>query len=283
MSTQTRCHKLNQYYGRTGIIDDIQAAINTLRRQKNSLCDTDLAAFDQIHIGGRKATLDLIASLPPTVGKQPRILDAGCGLGGSARLLSQKLDTHVIGLDITHAYCHGAALLSQAVGLAPRTFFCQATAQQLPFAANRFDIVISQHVCMNVENKAQMMAEFHRVLVPGGCLLLHEIIAGAHTPPHYPTPWAGDATMSFLVSDETLRNSVQAAGFLQRHWQDVTAPALAWWDRLLSRPPAATPRAQPAAGAQVVFGALSGQVRSNIVRNLREQRIQIVQAAFTAP
>jgi len=282
VSNQDQYSKLNQYYGRTGIIADIQAAIDTLRRQKDALRDTDLAAFDQIHIGGRKATLDMIADLPPTVGHQPRILDAGCGLGGSARLLSQKLTAQVIGLDITHAYCHGAALLSQAVGLDPYTHFCRATVQHLPFSNHAFNMVISQHVCMNIENKSHMLAEFRRVLTPGGCLLLHEIVAGAQAPPHYPTPWAADASMSFLVSAETLRDSVQTAGFLPHHWQDITAPALAWWDRLLNGAPTAAPRAQPT-GAQVVFGAMSDQVRDNIVRNLRQQRIQIIQAAFTAP
>jgi SAM-dependent methyltransferase len=47
-----------------------------------------------------------------------------------------------------------------------------ARGEQIPLASGRFDLVICTQVLEYVPNPAEMIAEIHRVLKPGGCLFL---------------------------------------------------------------------------------------------------------------
>jgi ubiquinone/menaquinone biosynthesis C-methylase UbiE len=49
------------------------------------------------------------------------------------------------------------------------TYWC-ADAQAIPFAGERFDTVIANHMLYHVPNRARAISEIHRVLKPGGCL-----------------------------------------------------------------------------------------------------------------
>ena len=46
-----------------------------------------------------------------------------------------------------------------------------ADARRLPFPDERFDLILCTQVMEYVANPSQVMAEFHRLLKPGGCLL----------------------------------------------------------------------------------------------------------------
>jgi ubiquinone/menaquinone biosynthesis C-methylase UbiE len=70
----------------------------------------------------------------------------------------------------------------------------------MPLADSGFDLAYSQHVQMNVADKAVFYREIARVLRPGGRFVLHDILAGPAGPPHFPVHWAEDASMSFLIA-----------------------------------------------------------------------------------
>ena len=67
---------------------------------------------------------------------------------------------------------------------------------KLPYPDRSFDVVWSQNVTMNVEDKPRMFAEAFRVLVPGGVYTFSHFAQGPAGAPYYPLPWARDA--SFL-------------------------------------------------------------------------------------
>jgi len=99
-----------------------------------------------------------------------RILDAGCGTGGTLEWLrAQFPQAQVIGLD----------LASDALGYVKRSgAFCvlQASVAQLPFRSSTFDLVLSfdvlQHVPEETGEAATTLSEAARVLRPGGALLI---------------------------------------------------------------------------------------------------------------
>jgi ubiquinone/menaquinone biosynthesis C-methylase UbiE len=74
----------------------------------------------------------------------------------------------------------------------------EASVTALPFEDRRFDHVWSQNVTMNVADKRAMFAEAFRVLKPGGRFSFSHLALGAAGEPHYPVPWASDASYSFL-------------------------------------------------------------------------------------
>ncbi|MFC0409311.1 class I SAM-dependent methyltransferase [Roseomonas elaeocarpi] len=96
------------------------------------------------------------------------LLDLGCGTGGVLRALRTALPgLQLVGLD----YDAGAARRASRKALAPVT--C-GDANRLPFRDRCFRAAVSVDVLChrNVEEDA-MLEELHRVLVPGGLLVLN--------------------------------------------------------------------------------------------------------------
>jgi cyclopropane fatty-acyl-phospholipid synthase-like methyltransferase len=59
----------------------------------------DLAPMDEFHIGGRKATEELVSQLQ--LAPADHVLDIGCGLGGAARFVASRHHCQVTGIDLT--------------------------------------------------------------------------------------------------------------------------------------------------------------------------------------
>ena len=85
-------------------------------------------------------------------------------------------------IDLTPEYCEVARWLNDAVGLGDTIDVRTADATDLPFDAGSFDVVVSQHVQMNIADKRRLYAEARRVLAPGGRLALWDATAGPGDP-----------------------------------------------------------------------------------------------------
>src|SRR6185369_9973412 len=70
---------------------------------------------DQNHIGGVQFVKELAAAAG--VRPESQVLDLGCGLGGSARLLAHLHGCRVLGIDISRERCLEAESLTRRVGL----------------------------------------------------------------------------------------------------------------------------------------------------------------------
>ncbi len=97
------------------------------------------------------------------------VLDVGCGIGGSSRLLHERLDAEVVGVTLSAAQVGRARQLTDAA--APIRFE-QADALHLPFPDDRFDLVWSCESGEHMPDKRTFFAELVRVLKPGGTLIL---------------------------------------------------------------------------------------------------------------
>jgi ubiquinone/menaquinone biosynthesis C-methylase UbiE len=97
--------------------------------------------------------------------------------------------------------------------LSDRVSFRHGSALDMPFPAENFDAVWTPHSSMNINDKERLYDEVHRVLRPGGCLALHEIMAGPVAPIHFPVPWARHSAISYLSQSEELRAKLASMGF----------------------------------------------------------------------
>lgn len=187
----------------------------------------DTALLDEFHVRGGAATDSLLHHLCLSGGE--KILDCGCGLGGAARRCATYCDGPVIGIDAVHAYVVVAKLLSQLMEMGDRTVFVTGDACTLPFREASFHVILSQHLTMNIRHKPLLFGEWYRVLRKGGRIGLNEVVSRTGEP-DYPVPWARDRDMSFLVTEEALRDTLLAAGFRIRYWQDRTVHGVHWFE-----------------------------------------------------
>lgn len=97
------------------------------------------------------------------------ILDVGTGTGVIALLLAE-LGHRVTGVDIAEQMVHQAREKAEKQKLA--VDFRVSDAEALPFENSSYDVVINRHVVWSLPDPAKAMAEWKRVLRPGGKLII---------------------------------------------------------------------------------------------------------------
>lgn len=264
---------VERHYGRGRILDSILAALRDSGKDSARLQPQDLAPVDAFHIRGRAATVELArrASLAPGT----RVLDVGCGLGGSARYLAAEFQCRVTGIDLTQEYVDAANALAEMVGLGDKVAFRQANAVEMPFDDASFDVVWTEHVQMNVADKRAFYREIARVTRPGGWLLFHDVFRGRGGPVQYPVPWAEDPSIDFLVAPDEARAALESAGFVIHDWEDKSQVSLEWFVAATEK---LKPSAPPPLGIHLLLGSTAQSKFANNVRNLREGRFVVYQA-----
>lgn len=248
--------------------NNIERALRSAGKDLDRLAPADLAPLEDFHTMGRFATAQLV-DLARITG-ETAVLDAGSGVGGTARYVAARYGCAVTAVDLTDEYCETHRWLNSLVGLADRISVHQADVTELPFPDGTFDVVLSQHVQMNVADKTRLYSEALRVLRAGGRLALWDITAGDGGALDYPLPWADHPGRSHLVTPTQLRAVVQSAGFTIAHWNDLTDDAGALMRALLAQP------ANPL-GLHAFVADFDRKVR-NLTRALADGRLRAIQA-----
>ncbi len=119
------------------------------------------------------------------VGRETRVLDVGCGIGGPALFLAQEAGCHVTGISTSRVGVQAAANRAEAQGLSDRAEFFERDGMANGFPAESFDrawIMESSHL---MERKDLLLAESARVLRPDGLLVLCDIVVRNTIPFQY--------------------------------------------------------------------------------------------------
>lgn len=106
-------------------------------------------------------------------------LDVGCGLGYAVLQYASRYDITAHGIDYSEKMVAGARKLHAEGGhrLLGRVDFRHASVLELPFADSVFDVVTSSRCLMALLDwklQKRALVEIHRVLKPGGVLVLME-------------------------------------------------------------------------------------------------------------
>jgi tocopherol O-methyltransferase len=142
---------------------------------------------DHIHHGywedneePKAAQENLIARLAGRAGipRGARVLDVGCGLGGSSLWLARHLDCRVVGITISPTQAGIAADRAHEESLDSRASFLVLDANRLDLAESSFDVVWCIECSEHLLNKAKFFRDCARVLRPGGRLALCAWLAG---------------------------------------------------------------------------------------------------------
>eukprot|EP00522_Entomoneis_paludosa_P012931 CAMPEP_0172445948 /NCGR_PEP_ID=MMETSP1065-20121228/5688_1 /TAXON_ID=265537 /ORGANISM="Amphiprora paludosa, Strain CCMP125" /LENGTH=381 /DNA_ID=CAMNT_0013196961 /DNA_START=60 /DNA_END=1205 /DNA_ORIENTATION=+ len=103
-----------------------------------------------------------------------KVLDVGCGFGGTSRYLAKNLgdQSHVTGITLSPKQVERGTELAQEQGVAERTKFQVMDALNMDFEDNSFDIVWACESGEHMPDKKKYIDEMMRVLKPGGTFVM---------------------------------------------------------------------------------------------------------------
>ena len=209
---------------------------------------------DHIHLGFyppnkkidfRKAKVQFVHELVKWSGldklpKGSRILDVGCGIGGSSRILAKYYGLNVTGITISPAQ------VKRARELTPDGLNCNfqvMDALDLKFEDGSFDGVWSVEAGAHMNDKTKFADEMLRTLRPGGYLALADW--NSRDLREYPPSFFEDLVMKQLLEQwvhpnfisinefgDILRTNKNSSGrVISENWNSYTNPS--WYDSII--------------------------------------------------
>nr|QLI49052.1 truncated N-methyltransferase [Gloriosa superba] len=104
--------------------------------------------------------------------KPKRILDVGCGIGGSSLYLAKKYGAKCHGINLSPFQIQRAQSLAMSAGLTDKVSFEIADAQNQPFPDGHFDLVWVLETAEHMPEKSKFIGELARVTAPGGIVII---------------------------------------------------------------------------------------------------------------
>jgi len=184
------------------------------------------AGTERAEFARAQARLDEVLLEMAELRPAQRVLDVGCGLGGTLETVNRRMS----GMTLT-GFNIDARQLELCRGIEPangnRLSWEQGDACRLPFPAASFDRVLCIEAMFHFSSRRAFFAEAARVLRPGGVLVATDILvspAARELPPSVAAAIdAGFGPWPDLWGDTDHRSLAASAGLHCTQWRDATA------------------------------------------------------------
>jgi len=271
---------VRDHYHASNLMEKIDAGLTAAGKNPQQVDIRDLAPVDQLHTGGIRGTQALLEKLD--IRASVHVLDAGCGLGGASRLMADTFGCRVTGIDLSPDYIEAARVLTRRTGLSGRVQFETGSILALPDTIGPFDLILCQHILMNISDKPTAVRQFARLLLPGGRVVLHEIVTGSQSALSLPVPWAASSDISFLEPWEALLTGFTDNGFTLETFFDATVIGGRYWHKarefaLKNQKNTGSPRPL---GPHLVFGDIAARFPFTMSQNFESRAIRLIEAVL---
>merc|ERR1712079_655826 len=113
-----------------------------------------------VSVGGETTTKDFVERLDLKPGM--KVLDIGCGTGGSAFYMARNYGVDVYGFDLS----------TNMIGIA------QDYRMEMEYPENFYDVVYSRDTILHITDKKELFRKFLKTLKPGGKLMISDYCRG---------------------------------------------------------------------------------------------------------
>ncbi|MGH3869898.1 MAG: SAM-dependent methyltransferase [Pseudonocardiaceae bacterium] len=155
-----------------------------------------------------------------------RVLDAGCGVGGSSLWLAEERSVDVVGITLAAKQVAMAQRNAARRGLTDRVRFEQADFTATPFPAADFDVVWAVESLCHAPRKTAFYREAARLLRPGGRVVVADFVRVARpldqTGERLLREWLDGWAVPDIDTPEEHLSHVAEAGFVDARLDDVT-------------------------------------------------------------
>ena len=137
---------INNQYGKSNLGTLILATLQSKGIDTAKKIQDVLAPIEELHLRGRRATLELAHEIG--LNENMKVLDIGCGIGGSARTLFSNFRCNVTGIDLCEEFCRAADLINERLGYSNNIEIQQGDALDMPFNDNSYTHIIPKFLLL---------------------------------------------------------------------------------------------------------------------------------------
>lgn len=153
-----------------------------------------------------------------------RVLDAGCGVGGSAIFLAERYQCRVTGITLSERQAELAERKVQEKRLEKLVDIRIMNYMMTEFPDDHFDIVWGCESICYADDKSAFVREAFRILKPGGRLIIADGLATRFENNEHPVnrKWLDGWQVNYLETPERFLAHLGAAGFARNLYRDIT-------------------------------------------------------------
>lgn len=164
-----------------------------------------------------------------------KVLDAGCGVGGSTIYLARKVGCHATGITLSQKQVDKANRIAIAYDVTHNVHFEVMSYMRTTYADATFDVVWALESSCYASDKAAFVQEAYRILKPGGRLIIADGMVTQYYNNDHPTikKWLLGWRVNYLESPDNLKQYYTQAGLTQVTYTNITKYTKASSKRLL--------------------------------------------------
>lgn len=165
--------------------------------------------------GGEQTTREFACRLGLSPGQ--RVLDVGCGTGGSAFFMARHYGAHVHGIDLSTNMIHLAIERDgkQEIEIKKRLQFEITDVLETCYDESSYDVIYCRDAVPHIQDKQILFQKFYRWLKPGGKIFMTDICLGKKPASDEFKAYMYTRRGYSLQSQETSKASLEKAGFKQ--------------------------------------------------------------------
>ena len=160
------------------------------------------------------------------INKQHKVLDAGCGIGGSSLWLAKNIGCNVTGISLSAKQVQTANNLALAENLQSLAIFEQQDFTATKYEAESFDIIWAIESVCHANDKSKFLNEAYRLLKKGGKLILADFFKQenlAEKDAALIKQWANGWAIDDFATIQNFNEHLNNAGFHHTNIENATA------------------------------------------------------------